>query len=227
MSAANSYDLKNEDEAKEYLEKVGIEYRFQCYHEKLPDGCHRLASFLESINKDFKKAKKVYEFNCTENKHGTSCFKLGLFQMTGKGGEKDVNKSFESFKRGCQLKDGASCHNLALMHQEGKTPEKRRDMKMVEELLRKGCHLNDLPSCFRLSGLYINGNSEVPRDMQKAFKYSLICCQRDNPYACSNISRMYMRGEGVQKDEVQGRHFKKMALNLQESTKQASVLSGG
>ena len=34
----NSYDLKDEEQAKEYLEKIGIEYRFQCYHEKNPEG---------------------------------------------------------------------------------------------------------------------------------------------------------------------------------------------
>ena len=32
------YDLKNEEEAKEYIKNVGIEYRYQCYHEKRPDG---------------------------------------------------------------------------------------------------------------------------------------------------------------------------------------------
>lgn len=33
-----SYDLKSESEVKEYVEKLGIEYRFGCYSEKKPEG---------------------------------------------------------------------------------------------------------------------------------------------------------------------------------------------
>ncbi len=36
------YDLKNEEEAREYLKNVNIEYSFQCYEEKSPEGCHLL-----------------------------------------------------------------------------------------------------------------------------------------------------------------------------------------
>jgi hypothetical protein len=32
------YDLKNEDEAKEYIKNIGTEYRYWCYHEKNPEG---------------------------------------------------------------------------------------------------------------------------------------------------------------------------------------------
>lgn len=34
----SGFDLKNEEEVKEYLENLGIEYRFGCYHEKRADG---------------------------------------------------------------------------------------------------------------------------------------------------------------------------------------------
>lgn len=33
-----SLDLKNESDVKEYLENLGIEYRFGCYSEKKADG---------------------------------------------------------------------------------------------------------------------------------------------------------------------------------------------
>jgi len=46
---AGLYDLKDEKQAQEYLDRIGIEYRFQCYHENLPEGCHRLADFLEAF----------------------------------------------------------------------------------------------------------------------------------------------------------------------------------
>lgn len=33
-----AYDLKNETEVKEYIDKLGVEYRFGCFSEKKPDG---------------------------------------------------------------------------------------------------------------------------------------------------------------------------------------------
>lgn len=223
----NSYDLKDEKQAKEYLDKIGIEYRFQCYHQNLPDGCHRLASFLDTILRDFEKSRKVFEFNCSQNDYGLSCFKLGLCQMTGKGGEKNIQKAFDSFQKGCENKDGASCHNLALMFQDGKSPDGKKDFKKVEEFLIKGCEYKDFQSCYRLSGLYIKGKEGVPKNMQQAFKYSMMCCERDNPYACGNISIMYRMGEGVEKDGKKADQYKNIMLNLQESAKERTILSGG
>ena len=31
-------DLKDKEQVKEYLENLGTEYRFHCYHEKDPEG---------------------------------------------------------------------------------------------------------------------------------------------------------------------------------------------
>jgi len=33
-----AFDLKKEEDVKEFLEKLGIEYRFGCYSEKKADG---------------------------------------------------------------------------------------------------------------------------------------------------------------------------------------------
>ena len=32
-----AYDLKKEEEVKEFLDNIGIEYRFGCFSEKKPD----------------------------------------------------------------------------------------------------------------------------------------------------------------------------------------------
>ena len=48
--AGRGVDLKNEDDVKDYLERLGIEYRFGCYHEKNPKGKFikdKIGSFLE------------------------------------------------------------------------------------------------------------------------------------------------------------------------------------
>lgn len=33
-----AYDLKKESDVKEYIDKLGVEYRFGCYSEKKPEG---------------------------------------------------------------------------------------------------------------------------------------------------------------------------------------------
>lgn len=33
-----AFDLKDESEVKDYIEKLGVEYRFGCYSEKNPEG---------------------------------------------------------------------------------------------------------------------------------------------------------------------------------------------
>ena len=53
-------DLKDSEEVKDYIENLGIEYRFGCYHEKDPKACHLLGDYWESIKKDFNKALKIY-----------------------------------------------------------------------------------------------------------------------------------------------------------------------
>lgn len=40
----SSFDLQKESDVKEYLEKLGIEYRFGCYSEKRPEGNHHMAN---------------------------------------------------------------------------------------------------------------------------------------------------------------------------------------
>lgn len=77
-------------------------------------------------------------------------------------------------------------------------------------LLEKSCELKNENACYYLSGIYISGvkkqgqeeNSlgletyEVPKDMKKAFKYTLEACNLGNVYSCANLSQMYSKGEG-------------------------------
>ncbi|CAN8009898.1 unnamed protein product, partial [Ixodes pacificus] len=79
------YDFQKEEDVQEYIKNLGIEYRFECFKEKKPDGCHRLADYLEAIKKEFDKALDVYRTNCDDNKYGKSCFKYGNYKLIGKG----------------------------------------------------------------------------------------------------------------------------------------------
>lgn len=45
-----SLDVQNESEVKEYLDKLGIEYRFGCFSEKKPEGTYIIHSY--NFNKE-------------------------------------------------------------------------------------------------------------------------------------------------------------------------------
>ena len=101
-------DLKDSEEVADYIENLGIEYRFGCYHEKDPKACHLLGDYLESIKKDFSKALKLYMNNCDEYNHGHSCHKVAGYKYVGKACAKDGDESYEYFKKGDML-DLFSC----------------------------------------------------------------------------------------------------------------------
>lgn len=223
---AGVYDLADEDQAKEYLEKLGIEYRFQCFHEKLPDGCHRLADFLEAFKKDLTKARTVYQSNCDEGKYGHSCFKFGNYNLLGKAGEKDMETAIEYYKKGCDYKYGPSCHNMGLMLHGGKTGKK--DFLEAEKYFLKGCEEKDKKSCNMLSAYYITGKEGIEKDMQKAFKYGLMACEMGHMYSCANVSQMYRKGEGVDKNPELAEKFKERAKELfkNETQSQRTITFG-
>ncbi|KAG5674093.1 hypothetical protein PVAND_004079 [Polypedilum vanderplanki] len=236
-----AFDLKNEADVKEYIEKLGIEYRFGCYSEKKPEVCHLLGDYLESIKKDFEKAAKVYRANCDDYGHAKSCLKFGHYSFLGKGKSSSIEKgdpkqAFQYYKKGCELKDADCClHSGLLMVSRTKPALVERDVIKGMDALQKSCSLNNGTACFYLSGMFISGvfkNEDakksakpepseflIPKDMKKAFEFATKACELDNMYACSNLSQMYSKGDGTEKNDKKAEHFKKKALDMQDQLK--------
>ncbi|XP_074643373.1 cytochrome c oxidase assembly factor 7-like [Tubulanus polymorphus] len=223
------YDLKDEKQAKEYLKNLGIEYRYQCFEEKNPEGCHRLADFEEVFRKNFEKAAKVFRSNCDDFQYGHSCFKYGNFRLTGKGGEeKSSAAAFDYYNKGCSAGYMPACNNLAFLYGGGQISHKK-DYKQAAEYFDKACKGGNYISCFHLSGLYISGKENViKKDMKKAFDYSKLGCDGGIFPACVNLSQMYAKGEGVEKDEKRAEFYKNKAKDLhkQHTEKQQNVTFG-
>ncbi|XP_050292828.1 cytochrome c oxidase assembly factor 7 homolog [Anthonomus grandis grandis] len=239
-----AYDLKSEDEVKDYIKNLGIEYRFGCYSEKKPEVCHLLADFLEAIKKDYEKAAKVYKNNCDEYKFGKSCLKYGGYCLTGKGVKtSNYPAAYNYFEKGCNLDEPYSCFNQAiLLVTKNDGFGVKQDVLKGMELLQKACAAQNGMACYYLSGLYIagakNGSSvgdkgekdsfDIPRNMEKAFKYALEGCNLGNMYSCANVSQMYTKGDGVEKNLELADKYKKRALEMQEeATKNAQTLKFG
>ncbi|KAK8405752.1 hypothetical protein O3P69_001917 [Scylla paramamosain] len=218
-----AFDMKKEDDVKEFLENLGIEYRFGCFSEKKPESCHLLGDYFEGVKKDFEKAAKVFRSNCDDSSYPKSCYKYANYNFLGKGCKQNMDEAYSYYLKGCTAGDYDSCLNGGLMCVSN-TPtnaERPKDYNKGLELLDKACSGNNAFSCYYISGIFIQGvKDNITKDMSKAFHYSMKACDLGNMYACANVSQMYRKGDGVEKDEAKSEEFKKKALDMQEQFKE-------
>lgn len=132
-----TYDLKREEEVKQYVENLGIEYRFGCFKEKKPEVCHLLADYLEAIKKDYKKAATVFKSNCDDYNYPKSCLKYGNYALTGKGRDNvDQKEALKYFEKGCELNEPVSClHAGVLLTATGPATTVQRDIPKGETVV--------------------------------------------------------------------------------------------
>jgi len=214
-----AYNLKSEEEVKEYVKNLGTEYRFGCFSEKNPEVCHLLGDYMESISKDFQKAGRIYRTNCDDYQYGRSCYKAGHYYFAGKGGlDKSIDTSHDYYEKGCKYGCVDSCFRsgvLTMMNLRSKKPN--RDFSKGFEDLKKGCEGNNSEACHHLSALYMDGfGDKLQKDMTKAFDFANRACGLGNIPACVNVSIMYKRGEGVKKDLDKSEQYKNRAVSLKD-----------
>lgn len=96
-----------------------------------------LGDYLESIKKDFEKARKVYQSTCSDYKYPRSCLKIGNYTLLGKGksGQKgNPSEAAEWYSKGCALGEPACCLHAGLIHVSktvGDIPFKRDFIKVI------------------------------------------------------------------------------------------------
>ncbi|XP_067206310.1 cytochrome c oxidase assembly factor 7 homolog [Linepithema humile] len=216
-----SYDLKNEEDVKEYLKNLHIEYQFGCYSEKKPEVCHLLGDFYEAVNNELEKASLLYKATCDKYNYARSCAKFGDFKIMGKGCEKDISTAYKYLTKGCELNDENGCLHAGVLavskNNVGEKDRKTQIHKGVEQL-KKACDMyNSNKACFYLSAVYLGGfENIINKNYKEAYKLSLKSCELGNPYACANVSQMHTRGEGAQKNPELAATFKKRAIQLHE-----------
>ncbi|XP_037092236.1 cytochrome c oxidase assembly factor 7 homolog [Pollicipes pollicipes] len=216
-----NFDLKSEEDVKQYIDNLGIEYRFGCYNEKKPESCHLLADYFEGIKKDFERAAKVYKSTCDDYGLTKSCHKYAGYVFLGKGCRQDSEEALRYYTRGCDGGEMQSCLNAGLMHLSGATSNgQQKNLPQAMQMIEKSCSGDNPTGCYYLSGLYITGvKGHHEKDMQVAFKHALKACELGNMYACSNVSQMYRKGDGIDKDEKLAADFRHRAAEMQEQVK--------
>lgn len=96
--------------------------------------CHLLADYLESIHKDYEKARKVYRSTCDDYGYAKSCLKYGNYTFIGRGksGSKpNPTEALEYYEKGCKLGDSENCLNAGLLLVSPKMNNRRDFMKVT------------------------------------------------------------------------------------------------
>ncbi|CAK9823654.1 Cytochrome c oxidase assembly factor 7 homolog [Anthophora retusa] len=216
------YNLKDENEVKEYLKNLHTEYLFGCKSEKNPEVCHLLGDYMESIKQDEKEATNIFKQNCDEHNFAKSCSKYGDFRAVGKGCEKNTIEAFKYMRKACDLNDSRGCLHagVLLMGPEELEQSKEIRVPMGIQFLKKACDLNQEKGCFYLSGVYLKGiEGYVEKNFKEAYLLSLKSCEFGNPYACANVSVMHKKGDGVQQSAELAKSFRTRAEDLLKQVK--------
>lgn len=112
------------------------------------------------------------------------------------------------------------------------------------DYLTKSCNMDNGNACFYLSGIYMSGtdalkpvqNNEQPavvekstfvleKDMKKAFELTTKACSLNNFFACANLSNMYARGDGTEKNLEKSEEFKQKADKLRDEMNRRRILN--
>lgn len=241
-SCAMNFNFKDESDVKQYLENLDTEYQFGCYREKNPEVCHLLGDYFDAINKEFSKAGSIYKENCDTRNFPLSCRKYGGYLSVGRGLDKaDVPAAYKYFEKGCELKDSTSCFNQGILLTSSN--EVAKDPLKAAECFRKGCDYDNNMACYHLSSMYLAGIKKPPspdakplphghppvgeylleKNMEKAFTFAKKACDLKNIYACANVSQMYTRGDGVEKNIELGKAFKNLTIQMQSDIDKKGV----
>lgn len=99
---------------------------------------------------------------------------------------------------------------------EGKTPSTEQN-KLSESKSSTGASSNSRKIIDKQSELVI-----IKKDMEKAFSFAYKACELKNVPACANVSFMYARGEGTEKNAEKAEKFKKIAIDMQNEVKKTA-----
>ncbi|KAL4130692.1 hypothetical protein QTP88_008094 [Uroleucon formosanum] len=219
-----SYDFKKEEDVKEYIKNLGIEYRFGCFNEKDAQTCQLLGDYLETIENNPDKAAKIYKENCDERNFGRSCYKYAAYVEKNnlKNLKPVIPEMIRYFKKGCEYNwsDGCFAAGMKLhYHSDSITDIDERTNNLLQSLqyLEKACNNKHSEACYVASNIHFSGIEEIglKPNKSKFLEYSIKACDQNELKGCVNASIVYNKGDGVPKDLDLAQKYKERALDIQ------------
>jgi len=214
---ARSLDWKNYDEVKEYLDNLKIEYSFQCFSEKRPDGCYRLSNFLENVQNKYEEAVELYKMNCDVHKFPRSCYQYAKARLVGRGLSEDAEEAHKYLKIGCELKDSISCFHLGLIELYGEKGV-TQDVDNAVRLIEQSCDRNIPDACVEMFSVTYKGSKhEAYKNPEKAIEFAKKACDLGSFKGCVNASVMYKLGDGIEADKKLSTFYKQKAIEIKKA----------
>lgn len=123
---AGLINFEDENEVKQFLDNLGVEYSFQCYKEKDPEGKLAFAvNGAEKLNRD--RDWKVVSTSSFYHCDVCVFFFLGCQRLADylEGVKKNYESTAQVLKHNCETnKHGESCYKLGAYHVAGKGEKK-------------------------------------------------------------------------------------------------------
>uniref|UniRef100_A0A8C7GBI1 Cytochrome c oxidase assembly factor 7 n=1 Tax=Oncorhynchus kisutch TaxID=8019 RepID=A0A8C7GBI1_ONCKI len=94
-----------------------VDFSYQCHREKDPEGCQRLADYMEGVKENVESTTQVLKHNCEMNKHG-EVVKLTMFYISPPGEVADNLKMAYCFMTAYSSggkKSVDACQNVGLL----------------------------------------------------------------------------------------------------------------
>lgn len=114
--------------------------------------------------------------------------------------------------KSCDMNNGDACFYLSGMHISGAAGPIAKKEPKTEQVISSTDKVKTRP-------ITKPNDFVVEKNMEKAFTFTYKACELKNVYACANLSNMYARGEGTDKNADKAEKFRKKAIELQEEMK--------
>ena len=173
--------------------------------------CSSLGSMYQEgkgVAQDLSKAASFYQKGCDLDE-GIACSSLGSMYQEGKGVAQDLSKAESLYQKGCDLDYGFACAGLGTMYSNLGTTHQlsgylgfdvaqnyskaKSHYSKAKSLFQKGCNLDE-STCIILE-----------------LFYQQECNLENDGDSCFYLSKMYLNGQGIDKD------FNKAAIFLRKS----------
>ena len=151
---------------------------------------------------DKEKAAALYRMSADKG-NADAMVRLGIILMTGDGAEQDYREASKLFRRAADRGNADAEYLLSSLYSRGKGVDRNpiEAVKLCLHAAAEGC----TGAMCQMGKWYRDGENCVDRDMAKAVYWLKQAAEKKDAEALYELGCMFAFGEGVEKDEANGR----------------------
>ena len=149
-------------------------------------------------------------------------YNLGSAYLNGWGCNPSPEEGFRWWKKSAEGGFSEGQYGLACLYLAGKGTAV--DNKAAVNWLKKAAEQNNAKAQRDLGAFYLGGGAGVVVDIPEGLRLTKLAVGQGDPIAEFNLGYSYMKGKGVEKDEVEGRRLIQSSANKGYSYAQEQIL---